>query len=69
MRQYPGGNDVAPRRVALSARVSTRAGAQVPELQLRPLREDAAVRCWQTAEHVDHAPAADLSGPTAWARV
>jgi DNA invertase Pin-like site-specific DNA recombinase len=63
--------DVArrPLRVALYARVSTRAKDQDPELQLQPLREYAAVRGWQTTEYVDYAPAADLAGRTAWARL
>jgi DNA invertase Pin-like site-specific DNA recombinase len=65
------GMDVArrPLRVALYARVSTRDKDQDPELQLQPLREYAAARGWRTTEYVDRAPAADLAGRTAWARL
>jgi DNA invertase Pin-like site-specific DNA recombinase len=58
-----------PLRVALYARVSTRDKDQDPELQLQPMREYAAARGWQATEYVDHAPAADLAGRTAWARL
>ena len=63
--------DVAPRplRVALYARVSTRDKDQDPELQLHPLREYAAARGWRPTEYVDRAPAGDLAGRTAWARL
>jgi DNA invertase Pin-like site-specific DNA recombinase len=58
-----------PLRVALYARVSTRDKAQDPELQLHPLREYAAARGWRPTEYVDRAPAGDLAGRTAWARL
>jgi DNA invertase Pin-like site-specific DNA recombinase len=58
-----------PLRVALYARVSTRDKEQDPELQLHPMREYAAARGWQATEYVDHTPAGDLAGRTAWARL
>jgi hypothetical protein len=58
-----------PLRVALYARVSTRDKAQDVDLQLVPLREYAAARGWVVAEYVDRAPAGDLAGRAAWARL
>jgi DNA invertase Pin-like site-specific DNA recombinase len=55
--------------VALYARVSTRDKEQDPELQLHPLREYAAARGWRPTEYVDRAPAGDLTGRAAWARL
>ena len=56
-------------RVALYARVSTRDKDQDPEVQLHPLRAYAAARGWRPTEYVDHAPAGDLAGRAAWARL
>lgn len=56
-------------RVALYARVSTRDGAQDPELQLEPMRAYAVAREWTATEYVDRASAADLAGRRAWARL
>jgi DNA invertase Pin-like site-specific DNA recombinase len=56
-------------RVALYGRVSTRDKEQDPELQLVPMREYAQARGWRATEYVDRAPAADLAGRTAWARL
>lgn len=55
-------------RVALYARVSTADKDQDPETQLLPLRDFcAADPTWTAAgEWVDHAPATDLRGRTAW---
>lgn len=58
-----------PLRVALYARVSTRDKDQDVDLQLHPMREYVAARGWQAAEYVDHAPAGDLAGRAAWARL
>ena len=56
-------------RVGLYARVSTRDKDQDPEVQLQPMRDYATSRGWTVAEYVDHAPAADLRGRAAWARL
>lgn len=58
-----------PVRVALYARVSTRDKDQDPELQLVPLREYVAARCWSATEYVDLAAAGDLAHRSAWARL
>jgi len=54
-------------RVALYARVSTADRDQNPDTQLVPLREFAQAQGWANiGEFVDHAPATDLRGRTAW---
>ena len=54
-------------RVALYARVSTADKEQNPDTQLLPLREFVTAQGWTPAgEYVDHAPANDLRGRTAW---
>jgi len=56
-------------RVALYARISTRVKDQDPEVQLHLLRAYAATRGWLLTEYVDRAPAGDLAGRAAWARL
>jgi DNA invertase Pin-like site-specific DNA recombinase len=57
----------APLRVGIYARVSTSDRDQNPETQLLPLREFVASQGFSIAgEFVDHAPATDLKGRTAW---
>ena len=54
-------------RIAIYARVSTTDKEQNPDTQLLPLREFVTAQGWQViGEHVDHAPANDLRGRTAW---
>jgi DNA invertase Pin-like site-specific DNA recombinase len=54
-------------RAAIYARVSTADKEQNPDTQLLPLREFVTAQRWQVVgEHVDHAPANDLRGRTAW---
>ncbi len=54
-------------RVAIYARVSTVDKDQNPETQILPLREFVQAQGWTVAgEYVDHAPATDLRGRTAW---
>ncbi len=52
--------------VALYARVSTEDHGQDPELQLVPMREQAAVRGWEAIEYVDQASAGDIRGRQGW---
>jgi DNA invertase Pin-like site-specific DNA recombinase len=53
-------------RAGLYARVSTDDKGQDPEVQLVPMREQAAGRGWDVVEYVDHASAKDLRGRRRW---
>lgn len=55
--------------IGLYARVSTRDKDQNPENQLRPMREYAWARGWETAEYMDKRPAGDMRGRKDWARL